>query len=136
MAARGSARPLDGHLHTQLRYLNGKSLIQPTEAGRYTTTYDGVVYVEDTGPGEFLSLPPLLEAPRVPSEESTPANAPASPHFSRQTSRGGPLRPPREALAGLGCVIEWDGVCISRMGGHGGPPLQIKSVQRRSSERW
>ena len=59
-----------------------------------------------------------------------------SPHFSRQTSRGGPLRPPREALAGLGCVIEWDGVCISRMGGHGGPPLQIKSVQRRSSERW
>ena len=60
----------------------------------------------------------------------------ASPHFSRQTSRGGPLRPPREALAGLGCVIEWDGVCISRMGGHGGPPLQIKSVQRRSSEHW
>ncbi len=30
-----------------------------------------------------------------------------------------------KALAGLGCVIAWDGVCISRMGGHGGPPLQM-----------
>ena len=58
-----------------------------------------------------------------------------SPPFSRQTSRGKPLRLPREALVGLGCVIQWDGVCISRMGGLGGPPLQIKSVQRRSSER-
>ena len=25
-------------------------------------------------------------------------------------------------------MIEWDGVCISRMGGHGGPPLRTKPV--------
>ena len=53
----------------------------------------------------------------------------ANPLFSRQNCRGGPLRPPREVLTGLGWVIEWDGVCISRMGGHGGPPVQTKPVQ-------
>ncbi len=45
--------------------------------------------------------------------------------FPPQNRRGGPLRLPRErVLTGLGWVIEWDGVCIVRMGGHGGPPLQ------------
>ena len=59
----------------------------------------------------------------------------ASPHFSRQTV-GADARPGLlKVLTGLGWVIEWDGVCISRMGGHGGPPLQTKPVQRRSSER-
>ena len=55
-------------------YLSGKSLIQPTDAGRYTITFDGVDYVEDAGPGVFPDSLPLLEAPRVVSEESTPAN--------------------------------------------------------------
>ena len=42
---------------------------------------------------------------------------------------------PEKVLTGLGWLIKWDGVCISRMGGHGGPPLRTKPVQRRSSER-
>ena len=58
-------------LQFTLWYLNGKSLIQPTDAGRYTITFDGVDYVEDAGPGEFPDSPPLLEASRAPVEEST-----------------------------------------------------------------
>ena len=61
-------------LQFTLWYLSGKSLIQPTDAGRYTITFDGVDYVEDAGPGEFPDSLPLLEAPRVVSEESTPPN--------------------------------------------------------------
>ena len=48
-----------------------------------------------------------------------------NPHFSRQNCRGRPLRLPREVRAWLGCVIEWDKVQISRMGGRSGPPLQM-----------
>ena len=58
-------------LQFTLWYLNGKSLIQPTDAGRYQITFDGVDCVEDAGPGEFPASLPLLEASRAPVEEST-----------------------------------------------------------------
>ena len=58
-------------LQFTLWYLNGKSLIKPTDAGRYQITFDGVDYVEDAGPGEFPASLPLLEASRAPVEEST-----------------------------------------------------------------
>ena len=57
-------------LRFTLWYLKGKSLIQSTDAGRHTITFEGVDYVEDAGPGDFPNSLPLLEAPRVVSEES------------------------------------------------------------------
>ena len=74
-------------------YLSGKSLIQPTDAGRYTITFDGVDHVEDAGPGEFPSLPPLLEAPRVLSEESTQANRAANSPSKNSTPHSAALQP-------------------------------------------
>ena len=56
------------------------------------------------------------------------SDRPARISHDKPVGAGRCARP--EALAGLGCMIAWDGVCISQMGGHGGPPLQIKSVQR------
>ena len=57
-------------LQFTLWYLNGKLLIQPTDSGRYSITFDGVDYVEDAGPGESPNSLPLLEASREPVEQS------------------------------------------------------------------
>ena len=83
-------------LEFTLWYLKGKLLIQPTDAtdaGRYAITFEGVDHVEDAGPGEFPSLPPLLEAPRVLSEESTQANRAANSPLKNSTPRSAPLQP-------------------------------------------
>ncbi len=80
-------------LQFTLWYLKGKSLIEPTDAGRYSITFDGVDYVEDAGPGEVPNLPPLLEAPRVISGESTQPNGTANPPSTNSTPHGAPPQP-------------------------------------------
>ncbi len=82
-------------LEFTLWYLRGKSLVQSTDAGRYSITFDGVDYVEDAGPGEVPNLPPLLEAPSVLSGESTPPNGAANPPSTNSTPPGAPPQPGR-----------------------------------------